>query len=359
MVQRLKEFPQETVPVHQWLLGLESSCDETAAAIVDETGLIAASEIASQVAVHKDFGGVVPEIASRHHLLNVIPVIDAALACSALKMEQISGIAVTAGPGLVGALLVGVQFSKALSWVTDKPLWSVNHLLAHLEAVFLRYRQVEQVAPPNFPHIALLVSGGHTILGIRSSPYSLKILGSTRDDAAGEAFDKFSKLIGLGYPGGRVVDDLAAKGNSSAFRFPRAMHGQESWDFSFSGLKTAAKQHVEVNGLPSSNEEKCDLCASFQAAIVDVLDSRVRKAVRVTGIKEVVVAGGVASNSGVRLALQKAGEELGFRLIAPPADLCTDNAAMVAMAGHRKRILCQNAGLDLNVQSTWSIKHMQ
>jgi N6-L-threonylcarbamoyladenine synthase len=339
--------------VPRWVLGIESSCDETAAAVVSDCGVIRSSEVSSQIEVHHAFGGVVPELASRQHILNISTVVDVALREAQIDPNDLDGIAVTSGPGLVGALLVGIQFAKAMAWIQSKPLFAVDHLLAHLEAVFLKSAEVAERVPP-FPHVALLVSGGHTIIGVRASPVDFQVLGATRDDAAGEAFDKFAKILGLGYPGGRLIDTLAEEGNPRAVKFPRGLAGRGSWDFSFSGLKTSAKLYVEQHGAPADRAALCDLCASFQAAVVDVLDARLRRAVLETGLKEVVVAGGVAANGGLRAALRRASRDLAFELYVPPIALCTDNAAMVAMAGQRKLEANEPSGMELNAQATWS-----
>jgi N6-L-threonylcarbamoyladenine synthase len=339
-----------------WILGIESSCDETAAAVVDDRGVVAANVVSSQVAIHHRFGGVVPELASRHHILNICSVVDEALGQAGVELAALDAVAVTAGPGLIGALLVGLQFAKALAYTQGKPLLAVDHLLAHLEAPFLRGSGDAESSPlvPTFPHVALLVSGGHTVIGVRRTPLQLDVLGATRDDAAGEAFDKLAKLIGLGYPGGQRVDQLAAAGDPRAFAFPRGMRGRVGWDFSFSGLKTAVKQHVEARGRPDSPQALHDLCASFQAAVVDVLVQRVVQAVAHTGLASVVVAGGVAANSGLRRALKDAALAEGFTLFVPELRYCTDNAAMVAMAGQRLRSARQVAALDLNAHATWA-----
>ncbi|MFH2007293.1 MAG: tRNA (adenosine(37)-N6)-threonylcarbamoyltransferase complex transferase subunit TsaD [bacterium] len=331
------------------VLGIESSCDETAAAVVDEELRVCSNIISSQVDVHHEFGGVVPELASRQHILNIVSVTRRALAEAGVSASDLSGIAVTTGPGLVGALLVGLQFAKALSFVHRKPLLAVDHLLAHLESAFVR-----RGAPtPEFPHVCLLVSGGHTMLGVRRSPHELEVLGATRDDAAGEAFDKVAKMLGLGYPGGQVVDRLAAAGDPSAIRFPRAMRGRQEWDFSFSGLKTAVKQHLERLGPPADDQALADLCASFQEAVVEVLVTRARRATRATGLGQLVVAGGVAANSRLRAALELMAREQGTELFIPPPVLCTDNAAMVAVAGHRQLACGVFADLGLNATANW------
>jgi len=332
------------------VLGIESSCDETAAAVVDDGFRIHSNVISSQVDIHHPYGGVVPELASRHHVLNIVPVVDAALASAGVSLDRLQGVAVTAGPGLVGALLVGLQFAKSLAFVTGVPLVAADHLMAHLEAPFLDQAD----GGPSFPHICLLASGGHTLIGLRRSPFDLEVLGATRDDAAGEAFDKVAKMLGLGYPGGQVIDDHASRGDPAAVRFPRALRGRGVWDFSFSGLKTAVKQHLARQGPPGDASGLADLCASFQEAVVDVLVERVRQAVDHTALRQIVVAGGVAANTRLRAVLDQEAERSGWRLFVAPRILCTDNAAMVAVVGHRHLAAGRLADLAQNAVSSWS-----
>jgi N6-L-threonylcarbamoyladenine synthase len=324
------------------VLGIESSCDETAAAIVEDGTRVLSDIVASQHEVHARYGGVVPELASRAHILNVVPVIQAALERAGIPLEELDGIAVTNAPGLIGGLLVGLQTAKALAWVTELPLVGVHHLEGHLSAVYL------EPEPPPLPHLALIVSGGHTSL-VRVDDHGVLVeLGRTRDDAAGEAFDKGAKLLGLGYPGGAAIDKLARTGDPSAVPFPRSMtlehHG---FDFSFSGLKTALLHHVRAQGEPDARA-LADLCASYQAAIVEVLVRKTRRAARKLDLHHVQVCGGVAANSGLRTAMIAAGAEDGFRVYIPPPARCTDNAAMIAAAGHYHLIRGERAGLDLD-----------
>jgi N6-L-threonylcarbamoyladenine synthase len=324
------------------VLGLESSCDETAAAIVDDGTTVRSDVVASQHDVHAKYGGVVPELASRAHILNVVPVVQAALDGAGCTLADVDGIAVTNAPGLVGALLVGLQTAKALAWVTGKPLVGVHHLEGHLSAVYL------EPDPPPMPHLALIVSGGHTSLVRVNDHADVVELGATRDDAAGEAFDKGAKLLGLGYPGGVVIDRLAKTGDPKAIAFPKSMTaGSTGADFSFSGLKTSLLHHVRAHGIPTGQALN-DLCASYQAAIVEVLVRKTRRTARKEGIEHVQVCGGVAANSALREALRAAGAEDGFRVYVPPPARCTDNAAMIAAAGYHHLVRGERAGLALD-----------
>jgi tRNA N6-adenosine threonylcarbamoyltransferase len=314
------------------VLGIESSCDETAAAVVTEAGRVLADVVHSQAHVHGPYGGVVPELAARDHLANVTPVVDAALARAGVRLGDVDGVAVTARPGLAGALLVGTQFAKTLAWATGKPIVGVDHLVGHLLSVYLA-REGDEAARPAFPYVGLLVSGGHTALYRVDGPLAsdMRELGATRDDAAGEAFDKFAKLLGLGYPGGPTVDRLAAQGDPSALPVPRPMaHGLE---FSFSGLKTWVVRHVEAEGPPRDAAALADLCASFQAAVCDVLVKKAVAAAALEGVGAVVLGGGVACNRGLRRRAAEACAKRGLSLFVPPPANCTDNAAMIAYAG--------------------------
>jgi N6-L-threonylcarbamoyladenine synthase len=352
------------------VLGVETSCDETAAAVVEDGRRVRANVVASQIATHAPYGGVVPEVASRQHVATIVPVIQRAVADAGLALPDLDAIAVTAGPGLVGALLVGVETAKALAYALGKPLVAVNHLAGHLAAAFL---ESGEAAPPPYPHLALLVSGGHTALIRIDAPGATRLLGATRDDAAGEAFDKVGKMLGLGYPGGVVIDRLAATGDPRAVALPRPLAGRDDLDFSFSGLKTAVAtlltrraaerpgdDRVREGGLsppeliagragPVAAPELNDFCASFQAAVVDVLVRKSRRALAREGLPALVVCGGVAANRGLRAALATAAAEDGFALHIPPPKYCTDNAAMIAAAGAQLYARGARAGLDLSV----------
>jgi N6-L-threonylcarbamoyladenine synthase len=350
------------------VLGIETSCDETAAAVIEDGRRVRSDVVASQILVHAEYGGVVPEVASRQHLATVVPVLRAAIEKAGISFSDLDGIAVTCGPGLVGALLVGVEAAKALGYALGKPVVGVNHLAGHLAAVFLE--QPSLPGPPPYPHAALLVSGGHTALFRVNGPGEVIQLGATRDDAAGEAFDKVAKLLGLGYPGGVKIDKLAATGDPTVYQFPRALPGRDDIDFSFSGLKTAVATELQRSGQPDGKAME-DFCASFQAAVVDVLvrksrraleaavvDVLVRKSRRAlvrTGLKDLVVCGGVAANRGLRAALATAAAEDNFGLFIPSPRLCTDNAAMIGAAGSALLARGQRAGLELSVDPGLSV----
>jgi len=306
------------------VLGIESSCDETAAAVVADGREVISSVVYSQVALHAPFRGVVPEIASRNHLLAIVPVVEQALA--GRDLMQIDGIAVTIGPGLIGSLLVGVEFAKGLALGTGLPLVGVNHLEAHLMAVFLTPE------PPEYPFVGLVVSGGHTSLFLVEGPGALRPLGQTLDDAAGEALDKAASLLGLPYPGGVAIDRISEGRDHSLVRFPRSMLKADVLDMSFSGLKTALRQYIEKNGLDEAQVP--DIAASFLEAVVDVLVHKTMAAAKDHGVKDVVIAGGVAANRRLRHRMAEAAQAAGLLFHAVPVSLCTDNAAMVAGLGY-------------------------
>jgi N6-L-threonylcarbamoyladenine synthase len=315
-------------------LAIESSCDETAAAVVDGNRVLS-SVVSSQIELHAEFGGVVPELASRAHLAVVTRVVEQALRAAGLaRAADVDAIAVTEGPGLAGALLVGVQMARGLAFATGLPLVGVHHMEGHIFSAFLG----DDALPPTpfVPHVALLVSGGHTELVDVTSLATYRMLGATRDDASGEAYDKVAKLLGLGYPGGPIVDKLAHEGDPTAFAFPRGMIDRDNFDFSFSGLKTAVLVHLEKHGEPKSRQELADLCASFQAAVVDVLVAKARRAVAGSASARLHVVGGVAANKGLRAAVIAAGEADGFAVVVPPIRWCGDNAAMIGAAANAR-----------------------
>ena len=337
------------------VLGIESSCDETGAAVVDDTGRVLSDVVQSQIDLHAPYGGVIPELASRDHLRNLNPVVDEALARAGLTLSDLDGIAVTNRPGLVGALLVGVQAAKGLAWATGVPLVGVDHLVGHLLAVYLRRKETSP-EPPELPFVALLASGGHTAIyrvdGMRAS--DVRELGATRDDAAGEAFDKVAKLLGLGYPGGPVIDRLAKQGNPEAVPLTLPMAHARSFEMSFSGIKTQVAALVRDRPR-KSEQEIADLCASFQAAVTGVLAKKLIAAARAEGVKTVVLGGGVAANSELRERTTKLAGEHGIRAGLPELASCTDNAAMIAYAGVARLRAGERDGWDLVATSTTSL----
>ncbi len=317
------------------VLGIESSCDETGAAVVRSDGEVLSDVVQSQVKLHAPYGGVVPELASRDHLRNVVPVVRTALERAGLSFEQIGGVAVTCRPGLSGALLVGVQAAQGLAWAKDKPIVGVDHLVGHLLAVFLRFPNAAQPPPPEYPFVALLASGGHTAVYRVDGPELERIreLGATRDDAAGEAFDKVAKLLGLGYPGGPIIDRLAKEGDPEGVDLPWPMRQRGSLEFSFSGLKTNVLRWVEEHGRPGDDAVLRNLCAAFQRRVVDTLIDKVVYAAVREKVRFVVLAGGVAANRELRERAAAAASAQGITLVVPPFKACTDNAAMIAYAG--------------------------
>jgi N6-L-threonylcarbamoyladenine synthase len=323
------------------VLGIESSCDETAAAVLADGRRVLSSVIASQEAIHAPYGGVVPELASRRHLEVIVPVVEKALADARATLRDLDGIAVTHGPGLVGSLLVGCAVAKSLAYVRRLPLVPVNHLEGHIYATFLTDD------PPEHPFLALVVSGGHTALYRARAPLEYALVGQTRDDAAGEAFDKVAKLLGLGFPGGPVIERVAATGDPKAITFPLAQMSDGAPDFSFSGIKTSVSLYVKQRGALTGTEI-ADVAASFQAAVVKMLVRKTVKAALHHGIKRVVLTGGVAANGPLRGALEAAAAEHGLRLHIPPRHLCTDNAAMITAAGTARLAAGERASLSLN-----------
>jgi N6-L-threonylcarbamoyladenine synthase len=323
------------------VLGIESSCDETAAAVLEDGRRVRSSVVASQDAVHAPYGGVVPELASRRHLEVIVPVVERALAEAGVRLPDLDGIAVTHGPGLVGSLLVGCSLAKSLAWAHRRPLVGVNHLEGHIFAASLTDD------PPSYPFLALVVSGGHTALYQAAAPLSYTLVGQTRDDAAGEAFDKVAKLLGLGFPGGPIIERVARAGSPNAIPFPLAQITNQAPDFSFSGLKTAVSLHVKRNQ-PLGEAEIADVAASFQAAAVKMLVRKTVRAALALGVHRIVVTGGVAANTALRQGLAAVAAEHDFKLHIPPPRLCTDNAAMIAAAGTARLLAGERAGLDLN-----------
>lgn len=380
------------------ILGIETSCDETSVALAEDGTRLIASDVASQVQMHAKFGGVVPELASRAHIQKLTPMVEACLDRNGLNLSQIDAIAVTLGPGLVGALLVGVETAKAMAFAAKKPLIPVHHIAGHLYSpmisgpdkayrhIVIQYEDDAQTAPDaiaesdrntladsaaavadqreqlsrqqssdlKFPYVGLVVSGGHSSLVVVESPMEFRVLGDTVDDAAGEAFDKLAKLLGLGYPGGPLVERQARKGNPKAFDFPRPMTRREhGYQFSFSGLKTAALQQVRALGeeaVRGSDQLKADICASFQAAVTDVLLHKAELALNETGLNQLAIVGGVACNGHLRLEAAKRFTG-SARVVFPPPALCTDNAAMIAGLAYHHRQLHPGCDLTLNAQA--------
>lgn len=310
------------------VLGIESSCDETAAALVKDGNVILSSVVASQIDIHHQYGGVVPELASRMHIEAINPVIRQALQQAGIGITDIDGVAATRGPGLIGALLVGFNFAKAFAWAGKLPFAGVNHLEAHIYSLLL-------TPPcPDLPFICLVVSGGHTNIYYVSSPDQFELMGQTRDDAAGEAFDKVAKMLGLGYPGGPVIERLARTKDPAKVSFPRTMLEKGSFDFSFSGLKSSVARHIHDHDI-STEDDKAQVAASFQAAVIDVLSDKLIRAARFKGCPRIGVSGGVSANrTFVETLIQKAGSKQ-ISVFAPPVSLCGDNAAMVAARGVR------------------------
>jgi len=341
-----------------FVLGIESSCDETAAAVIEDGRVIRSNVIASQIATHAPFGGVVPELASREHLERIAPVVTSALNDAGVTLEQLAGIAVTQGPGLIGSLLVGISFAKSLAMVAHRPIVGVNHIEGHV------YSVVFENPPVEYPALGLIVSGGHTTLFLIPEEGRYAVLGRTRDDAAGEAYDKVAKLLGLGYPGGPVIDRLAKTGDPRAaklvFTLPRM--DSTNLDFSFSGLKTAVLRYVRENGIEprSKNGEPekriVDLVASFQDKVIRSLLVRLRAAVRRHRPRTIILAGGVACNSALRSAMNA--EDFGAPVYYPSPILTTDNAAMIAAAGYAKLVRGENHGLEFTASTSMTIENV-
>jgi N6-L-threonylcarbamoyladenine synthase len=323
------------------VLGIETSCDETAAAVLDGGRRIVGQVVASQDKVHGPYGGVVPELASRRHLEDILPVVRGALGQAGARLEDIEGVAVTQGPGLVGSLLIGCSVAKSIAYVHRLPLVGVNHLEGHIYAAFLEER------PPAYPFLALVVSGGHTALYLARAPRQYERIGQTRDDAAGEAFDKVAKLLGLGYPGGPIIERTARAGDSRAIAFPTAQMSDGASDFSFSGIKTAVSLHVKRQR-PLEEGQVADVAASFQATVVKMLVRKTARAALQLGVRRILLTGGVAANGVLRTAFQAECGERGWELHVPSRQLCTDNAAMIAAAGHDRLVAGERAPLTMN-----------
>jgi N6-L-threonylcarbamoyladenine synthase len=323
------------------VLGIETSCDETAAAVLDGGRKVLSNVVASQDDVHAPYGGVVPELASRRHLEVIVPVVRRALREAGMGLRDLDGIAVTQGPGLVGSLLVGCSAAKSLAWAHGTPLVGVNHLEGHIYAAFLEERT------PEHPFLALVVSGGHTALYIAAEPRRYVRVGQTRDDAAGEAFDKVAKLLGLSYPGGPAIERASTAGDPRVISFPTANMSDGAPDFSFSGIKTAVSLHVRRAGTLST-AEIADVAASFQATVVKMLVRKSLRAGRRLGLRRLVLTGGVAANRALRHALEAECGERGWELFIPSRALCTDNAAMIAAAGHDRLQAGERAPLTMN-----------
>ena len=325
------------------ILGIETSCDETSASILVD-GVIRSNIVSSQF-VHKKYGGIVPELASRAHQQLIVPVVNEALQTSGIDHHQLHGIAVTYGPGLMGALMVGLNFAKAFSYGLNIPFIGVNHMEAHIYSNFIGDPK------PHYPFLCLIVSGGHTQLAIMKAPFEKELLGETLDDAAGEAFDKVSKMLDLGFPGGPIIDKLASKGNPHLVEFPRSFLDGNNFNFSFSGVKTAVLYWLrdQKNGHRSLDEQtRADICASFQAAVIDVLVEKTIRAAHQFGVQDIAVAGGVSANSELRKQMHRQCQEENFRLFIPAFEYCTDNAAMIAMVGWMKLQRGMRSSYDLN-----------
>lgn len=336
------------------VLGIETSCDETAAAVVESGRVILSSLVASQVDLHAQFGGIFPEVASRQHVRTIHPIVTGALQEAHLDLREVEAIAVTRGPGLPGSLVVGMNTAKGLALGSGLPLIGVNHLEAHIYSAWLQGDEMEPAPVPEFPLLALIVSGGHTELVLMTDHLQYQRLGATLDDAAGEAFDKVGRLLGLPYPGGPAIQRVSETGDPQAFDFPRAWL-EETWNFSFSGLKTAVLREVRrlegrVQALPVSH-----LAASFQAAVVEVLVGKTLRAAQTFKAKQILVAGGVSANRALRKAFQ---EQSPVKVHIPPVWLCTDNAAMIAAAGYFRYLHGQQDGLEMDVLPNWPLSEV-
>jgi tRNA N6-adenosine threonylcarbamoyltransferase len=330
------------------ILGIETSCDETAVAILDDGRKLQANLLSSQAHLHERFGGVVPEIASRAHLENINPLIELALRESGASFGSIQGVAVTVGPGLVGALLVGIAAAKAVTLALGIPLIGVNHLEGHVYANFLERGPLQE------PFVAFIVSGGHTMLVYVPEPHVYELLGQTLDDAAGEAFDKIARLIGLGFPGGPALDRMARRGDPTAIHFPRAAT-ERGYDFSLSGLKTAVVRHLKKARAAGEELQLENVAASFQEAVVEVQVAKTIAAAKDRGVKKIVLGGGVVANSRLRELMSGRADQEGLELLIPPAELCTDNAAMIACAGYHRLIRGERTDLEVGADPSLAL----
>ena len=326
------------------ILSIESSCDETSAAVVRDGREVLSNIIASQIETHKKYGGVVPEVASRMHIEVISGVVTEALEEANVKLEDIDAIGVTYGPGLVGALLVGLQYAKGLSYSLKKPLVGVNHIEGHICANYIEHKDLKP------PFVSLVVSGGHTFIVYVKDYGEYEVIGSTRDDAAGEAYDKVARALGLGYPGGPKIDKLAKEGNENAITFPKANFHDDTLDFSFSGVKSAVLNYLNKCKMQEVEINKADVAASFQKAVIEVLKENVMKTCRQKNVNKIAIAGGVASNSSLREELMKAASKEGIKVLFPSPVLCTDNAAMIGSAAYFNFIKGLEASLNINAK---------
>ncbi len=332
------------------ILAIETSCDETSAAVVKNGREVLSNIISSQIDIHKKFGGVVPEVASRKHLESISLVIDEALSEAGTSLREIDAVAVTCGPGLVGALLIGLSTAKAIAYSSNLPFIGVNHIEGHIAANYIEHKELEP------PFTCLVASGGHSHIVNVIEYNKYEILGRTRDDAAGEAFDKIARALGLGYPGGPMIDKLAASGNSEAIGFPRAFLEEGSYDFSFSGLKSSALNYFNSKKMRGEEINSADIAASFQEAVVDVLSAKLIKAALYKKSKYAVLAGGVASNSRLRELLKYRGEQAGIQVLYPSPILCTDNAAMIGCAAYYRYISGTRSDFTLNAMPNLTLE---
>lgn len=326
------------------ILSIESSCDETSAAVIENGRQVLSNIIASQISTHEKYGGVVPEVASRMHIEVINKVVMEALEEAKVTLKDIDAIGVTYGPGLVGALLVGLQYAKGLAFSTKKPLIGVNHIEGHISANYIEHKDLKP------PFVSLVVSGGHTFIVHVKNYGEYEVIGQTRDDAAGEAYDKVARALGLGYPGGPKIDKLSKEGNSDAIKFPKANFHEDTLDFSFSGVKSSVLNYLNKNKMQNIEVNKADVAASFQKAVVDVLIENALKACKKKKVNKIAIAGGVASNSALRFKLTEEAKKNGIEVLFPSPILCTDNAAMIGSAAYFNFISNKTSSLDLNAK---------